>query len=78
MITRRHNGEQCLLYEDSYGSNIEHVLHLFRIAQRDFPDLRYADVGVVRLEGQSNKGVTAIHWHGKRLTTYHVVKCFND
>lgn len=77
MIVRRHNGECCLLYEDCYRNNIEHILHLFEIARWDFPNLRYGDVCVIRLNSRTNKGMMAIHWHGECLRTYDVVKRFD-
>ena len=80
MIVRRHSGEQCLLYQDCYGNNLEHILHLFRLAKKDFPGLKFADVCVITLAGQSNAGVTAIHWHGDRrgkLNVYDSVERFD-
>ena len=42
----------CVLRTDTYANGVDHILRLFREAQRDFPDLTASDAKVVMYAGK--------------------------
>jgi len=55
-------GYHCSVYTKTYNHSLEHVLSLFEIAQKDFPELTYQDIRVVLYGGERIKGMMGIEF----------------
>lgn len=55
----------CVLRFDHYGSGLDQFMELFRVAEIDFPELRWPDVCIVQFGGRTYKRTFGIEFKPK-------------
>lgn len=57
----------CILRFDHYGSRLDQFIELFKVAEIDFPELRWPDIHIVQFSGDRYKRTFGIELKPKGI-----------